>query len=236
MSGEIPYEEIMSDESTKALFPQRFNTLYWRLKATAQLQVFIGLVTLALGALADYQSISSGGLRAIGIPEICGAYFVLTGIVGISGSASYRRGLMVAFMVMSLHALFVFAPAIIASGVAGCVLTSNDCWIKYQEGSFGIYCGQVARDAMMGNPETMTQLDSDMRLEGGLFAIAGIELIVAVVTSIFCCLGVCEKFGWVDGSLLDNINKLTKLSRSDNYPDPAIQIQVPTVSRHIDVS
>src|SRR5690349_19008306 len=123
--------------SPTAQFPKRFLNLHWHLKTMAQLQVFIGLVCLALGGLADYGSISAGGLRPMGITEVCGAYFIATGLVGIMGSTSYRRGLMVAFLVMAIHSMLLFAPAMIGSGVAGMILTNNDCWIKNEKGSFG---------------------------------------------------------------------------------------------------
>lgn len=54
----------------ESLVPARLRRLHKLLKGAAQLQIFVGLAGLALGALADYVASNSGGLRVPAIPEV----------------------------------------------------------------------------------------------------------------------------------------------------------------------
>ncbi|KAK6031259.1 hypothetical protein OSTOST_02585, partial [Ostertagia ostertagi] len=83
------------------------------LKALAQCHVILGLIMLILSTLADYVSSRINTIRMYGLEECCSFYFIVTGLVGLCGAASYRRGLVITFLVMSIHAIIIFVPAII---------------------------------------------------------------------------------------------------------------------------
>ncbi|EPB70794.1 hypothetical protein ANCCEY_10117 [Ancylostoma ceylanicum] len=83
------------------------------LKALAQCHVVLGLIMLILSTLADYVSSRINTIRMYGLEECCSFYFIVTGLVGLCGAASYRRGLVITFLVMSIHAIIIFVPAII---------------------------------------------------------------------------------------------------------------------------
>lgn len=86
----------------------------------------MAIFVLILALAADYVSYRNYTVRLHGVAEVCAAYFLLMGyepvslvgrrmfrIIGICGSASHRRGLIIAFMLMGLHAAFIFAPIVI---------------------------------------------------------------------------------------------------------------------------
>ncbi|CAB3399591.1 unnamed protein product [Caenorhabditis bovis] len=159
------------------------------LKALANIHVVLGIIMIVLSALADYASSRIKTLRLHGLEEICSFYFVLFGIVGIMGSASYRRSLVVAYLVMSIHAVVIFVPAIIIASSFDIHFYQHECWgycdfhlLTFSSNSqCQINCGSKVDPSMRRN---MTRLGTDVRLDAGMIAAASIEFILAIVTCI----------------------------------------------------
>lgn len=168
------------------------------LKCLAQCHVVLGLIIFILAALADYVSSRIHTVRLIGLEECCSFYFILTGIVGICGSASHRRGLILAFMVMSLHAVLIFVPAIV-------IVSSFDIHF-YQAECYGecdwyllaaslpknsrcqILCGENLDD---NKKSSMTRLGTEFRLDAGIIAAAILELFLSLLSAALCCREIC---------------------------------------------
>uniref|UniRef100_A0A183GI43 G_PROTEIN_RECEP_F2_4 domain-containing protein n=1 Tax=Heligmosomoides polygyrus TaxID=6339 RepID=A0A183GI43_HELPZ len=49
-------------------------------------------------------------------------------LVGLCGAASYRRGLVITFLVMSIHAIIIFVPAIIIVSSFDIHFYQHECW------------------------------------------------------------------------------------------------------------
>uniref|UniRef100_A0A0M3HY69 Uncharacterized protein n=1 Tax=Ascaris lumbricoides TaxID=6252 RepID=A0A0M3HY69_ASCLU len=165
----------------------------------AQCHVVLGLIIFILAALADYVSSRINTVRLVGLEECCSFYFIMTGIIGICGAASHRRGLIIAFMIMSLHAAIIFVPSII-------IVSSFDIHF-YQAECFGecdwhllatslpknsrcqILCGENIDD---NKRSTMTRLGTEYRLDAGIIAATILEMILAVVSTSLCCRDICS--------------------------------------------
>uniref|UniRef100_A0A1I7XF34 PGG domain-containing protein n=1 Tax=Heterorhabditis bacteriophora TaxID=37862 RepID=A0A1I7XF34_HETBA len=98
------------------------------LKALAQCHVVLGLIMLILSTLADYVSGRINTIRMYGLEECCSFYFIVTGLVGLCGAASYRRGLVITFLVMSIHATIIFVPTIIIVSSFDIHFYQHECW------------------------------------------------------------------------------------------------------------
>ncbi|VIO89221.1 Uncharacterized protein BM_BM5122 [Brugia malayi] len=168
------------------------------LKCLAQCHVVLGLIIFILAALADYMSSRIHTIRMIGLEECCSFYFILTGIIGICGSASHRRGLILAFMVMNLHAILIFVPAIV-------IVSSFDIHF-YQAECFGecdwhllatslpensrcqILCGENIDD---NKRSLMTRLGTEYRLDAGIIAATILQLVLSLFSASLCCREIC---------------------------------------------
>ncbi|VDN01201.1 unnamed protein product [Thelazia callipaeda] len=171
------------------------------LKCLAQCHVVLGLIIFILAALADYVSSRIHTIRMIGLEECCSFYFILTGIIGICGAASRRRALILGFMIMSLHASLIFAPAII-------IVSSFDIHF-YQAECFGecdwhllgtslpqnsrcqILCGENIDD---NRRNSMTRLGTEYRLDAGIIAATILQLILFLVSAFVCCREICVSY------------------------------------------
>ncbi len=97
----------MNQELPTAVLPAKLKKVHNYVKALGQLQVFLGLCCIALGALSDFAAGDENPTKIRYVVEACGVYLIVAGFIGISGSSSYRRGLMTAFLVMSLHIMVI---------------------------------------------------------------------------------------------------------------------------------
>lgn len=70
---------------------------------------------LIMSIYADVVSHRSSTVRLHGVIECCSIYFLVTGVTGICGAASHRRGLIITFLIMSIHAAFIFVPTTIVT-------------------------------------------------------------------------------------------------------------------------
>ncbi|KHN72172.1 hypothetical protein Tcan_09392 [Toxocara canis] len=173
--------------------------LHGMLKCLAQCHVVLGLIIFILAALADYVSSRINTIRLVGLEECCSFYFIMTGIIGICGAASHRRGLIIAFMIMSMHAAIIFVPAIV-------IVSSFDIHF-YQAECFGqcdwhllatslpkdsrcqILCGENIND---NQRSTMTRLGTEYRLDAGIIAATILEMILAIISTSLCCRDICS--------------------------------------------
>ncbi|VDK34347.1 unnamed protein product [Gongylonema pulchrum] len=180
---------------------ENFLRSHGMLKCLAQCHVVLGLIIFILAALADYVSSRIPTIRLVGLEECCSFYFILTGIVGICGSASHRHGLILAFMIMSFHAVFIFAPTIV-------IVSSFDIHF-YQAECFGqcdwhllatslpknsrcqILCGENIDD---NKRSSMTRLGTEYRLDAGIIAAAILQLILSVFSASLCCRDICMNY------------------------------------------
>uniref|UniRef100_A0A0K0EEB4 MARVEL domain-containing protein n=1 Tax=Strongyloides stercoralis TaxID=6248 RepID=A0A0K0EEB4_STRER len=163
------------------------------LKVLSKCHVVVGLICLVLSALADYLSSTVQTLRFYGLQEVCSFYFVLHGIVGIVGAASRRRGIIIAFMIMSLHAILIFCPAIIITASFDIHFYQHECWGVCdwhllttnigQDSKCQILCGASVD---YQKRSTMTRLGTDYKLMAGLITISIIELLLTIASTLVC--------------------------------------------------
>ncbi|WKY15598.1 hypothetical protein Q1695_000797 [Nippostrongylus brasiliensis] len=169
------------------------------LKALAQCHVILGLIMLILSTLADYVSSRINTIRLYGLEECCSFYFVVTGLVGLCGAASYRRGLVITFLVMSIHAIIIFVPAIIIVSSFDIHFYQHECWGECdwhllatslpRNSRCQIMCGDHVDDNMR---VSMTRLGTDYRLDAGLIAAAILELLLALATTVISSRTICS--------------------------------------------
>nr|CDJ87538.1 unnamed protein product [Haemonchus contortus] len=169
------------------------------LKALAQCHVILGLIMLILSTLADYVSSRINTIRMYGLEECCSFYFIVTGLVGLCGAASYRRGLVITFLVMSIHAIIIFVPAIIIVSSFDIHFYQHECWGECdwhllatslpRNSRCQIMCGDHVDDNMR---VSMTRLGTDYRLDAGLIAAAILELLLALATTIISSRTICS--------------------------------------------
>ncbi|VDO46954.1 unnamed protein product [Haemonchus placei] len=176
------------------------NTQYPPLfQALAQCHVILGLIMLILSTLADYVSSRINTIRMYGLEECCSFYFIVTGLVGLCGAASYRRGLVITFLVMSIHAIIIFVPAIIIVSSFDIHFYQHECWGECdwhllatslpRNSRCQIMCGDHVDDNMR---VSMTRLGTDYRLDAGLIAAAILELLLALATTIISSRTICS--------------------------------------------
>jgi len=96
-------------------------------KALAQCQFLIGLLCFAFGAI---YWVHKAGTRALASGVWCGLYFMLTAVVGICAAATVRRGALIAYIVMALHAAVLFAPALLIANAFGAYSEHSGCILK----------------------------------------------------------------------------------------------------------
>lgn len=135
----IPYRELHSTRdrnvsetasvlsSSPIALPRSLIRVHRALQALAQCQLMMGLVCCALGAL---YIVKQGVFGRVSLGIAVGLYFMVSGLIGICGSATYRRGLMVTYMVMSVHSTVLFAPALIIFSAIAMFLDQNGCYFQ----------------------------------------------------------------------------------------------------------
>ncbi|PAV88989.1 hypothetical protein WR25_14948 [Diploscapter pachys] len=158
------------------------------LKILAKTHAVIGLMSMVLACLADYISTRVNTIRIHGIIECCSFYFFLTGVIGLLGATSYRRGLVIAFLVMNIHAILIFVPTIIIYSGFDIHFYKHECYGECDwhllsmpnNSRCQIFCGTNVSDNMKG---FMTRLGTDYRLDAGLIALSICELIIAIISA-----------------------------------------------------
>ncbi|KAI6244046.1 hypothetical protein M3Y99_00074000 [Aphelenchoides fujianensis] len=169
--------------------------------------IVVNLVILILALLADFLSARINTLRLHGLEEICAFYCLLMGVVGIFGSASHRRSLIIAYMILGFHAIFIFMPVIIIVSSFDIHFYKRECWGQCdwhllsaslpQNSQCQILCGQHIDE---NKRSTMSRLGTDYRLDAGIISLAILELLLSVLTTVLC---IKEVFGL---SLQDEAN------------------------------
>ncbi|CAJ0568440.1 unnamed protein product, partial [Mesorhabditis spiculigera] len=169
------------------------------LKMLAQMHVFLGIIMVVMSALADYISSRINTVRFHGLLEVCSFYFVVMGIVALLGAASYRRGLVIATVVMSIHAILILVPGIVIVSSFDIHFFKHECYgacdwhllsASLPDNSrCQILCGEIVDGH---HKSMMTRLGTDYRLDAGIIGLAGAELLVAIASlvvssRIICC-------------------------------------------------
>lgn len=223
-SGRIPYSE-MDQELPLVSLPTRVIRAHKFVKACAQLQVFAGLVCLALGALSDYINIHDNSGKPPLIVECCGLYLIVAGFVGICGASSFRRGLVTAFLVMCIHAALILVPAIIASSAKAISDSNLDCYVSCERSVCQVFCGD---DEIKNLPKrSLKPIRADLRLEIGLISIAVLELLLSLVSGVLSARALCEGCGVVDQAVISQVHKVTTMRT------PVHSVDIATVSSEI---
>lgn len=121
----MPYQQFDND-SIQSQLPSSVVRLYRVLKALSQCQVLLGLVSAAMASL---YLLNDGvfGIFSVGI--FIGIYYAITGFIGICGAASFRRGLVAAYMVMCLHSAIICVPMSIVINAYAVKLDGRGCII-----------------------------------------------------------------------------------------------------------
>lgn len=163
------------------------------LKCLSKCHIVISLVLLVLAALADYVSYRVNTVRFHGLAECCALYFLIVGVLGIFGSASHRRGLIIAFMIMGLHGVLIFAPIIIISSSFDIHFYNNQCWGECdwhllsaslpKNSRCQILCGDNIDSNLKSS---MSRLGTDYRLDAGLISLAILEFFLSLTTTGLC--------------------------------------------------
>lgn len=121
----------------------RLAKVHRAVQALAQCQLIMGLVCCGLGALYIIKQGYFWARVSFGIAD--GFYFMLTGLIGICGSLTYRKSLVIAYMVMSVHSTVLFAPALIGFSVVAMLLDQQGC--SFQCDIFGTkVCHMLCKD------------------------------------------------------------------------------------------
>jgi len=175
----------------------------------------MGLVCCALGAL--YVA-NQGVFSRVSLGIAVGLYFMVSGLIGICGSATYRRGLMVAYMVMSVHSTVLFAPALIAFSAFAMILDQHGCYFQCD-----IFGKNLCRLLCQGAADwDWVPNESCRTVDIGLIVTACLELLLALVSAVLCCRGVCEAFGLVDPETLQNVVKITTTTPCSDQAKPLL--------------
>ncbi|KAE9551902.1 hypothetical protein FO519_004893 [Halicephalobus sp. NKZ332] len=148
---------------------------------------------LIMAVYADVVSHRASTVRLHGVIECCAIYFLFTGITGICGAASYRRGLIITFLIMSLHAAIIFVPTAIITSSFDIHFYNHECWGECdwhllsaslpQDSKCQILCGKNIDDSQR---LSMNRLGTDYRLDAGIITLACIEMILALMTTFVC--------------------------------------------------
>lgn len=213
MPSYLPYEG-MQRENPPIVFSAKFTRIHKYVKCLGQLQVFLGLCCVALGSLSDFAGTESNPTKVPYIVEFIGMYLIITGFIGISGSSSYRRGLMSAFLVMSLHVALICVPAIIATSVKAILDSNKDCYSSCEMNICKVVCGLEKDNVPKGS---LTAISSDVRIDIGMLGMAAIELIISLLSAFLCGMGVCESFGMVDPMTISQVHKITTLKTQPKH-------------------
>jgi len=196
--------------------PRPLTKVHRALQALAQCQVMMGLVCCALGAL---YIANQGVFSRVSLGICVGLYFMVSGLIGICGSATYRRGLMVAYMVMSVHSTVLFAPALIAFSVVAMLLDQHGCYFQCD-----LFGQKLCRLLCQGATDwDWIPNESCRTVDIGLIVTACFELLLALVSAILCCRGVCEAFGLVDPETLQKVVTITTTTASPDSTKPLLQ-------------
>ncbi|CAD5227522.1 unnamed protein product [Bursaphelenchus okinawaensis] len=163
------------------------------LRCLSKCHVVISLITFTLAGLADYVSYRVNTLRMHGLIECCAFYCIVMGVIGIFGSASHRRALIIAFMIMGIHAILVFVPATIIVASFDIHFYNRECYGECdwhllsaslpRNSRCQILCGSNIDD---NRRSSMSRLGTDYRLDAGIISLACLELILSLVTTVLC--------------------------------------------------
>ncbi|VDD89621.1 unnamed protein product [Enterobius vermicularis] len=175
-----------------AFSPNRLNSC-GRLHSLARCQVIVGLIVLILAALADFLSSNESAIRLVALVECCSVYFIVTGVIGILGAASHRQSLLIAFMVMSIHVIMIFVPAIVIVSSFDIHFHQAECFAQCdwhllatslpKDSKCQILCGANVTDNQRSQ---MSRLGTDFKLDAGIIAASILELIFALGSAILC--------------------------------------------------
>jgi len=184
--------------------------LHTILKCLSKCHVVLSLALVILAALADYVSYRVNTLRLHGLQEICSVYCILMGVTGIFGSASHRRALIITFMIMSIHAIFIFTPVIIIVSSFDIHFYNRECFAACdwhllsaslpENSKCQILCGANIDE---NKRNTMIRLGTNYVLDAGLISLAALELLLSVLTTILCIkqvFGLCSLKAGSDSS------------------------------------
>jgi len=184
----------------------RLAKVHRAVQALAQCQLIMGLVCCSLGALYIIKQGYFWARVSFGIAD--GFYFMLTGLIGICGSLTYRKTLLIAYMIMSVHSTLLFAPALIGFSVVAMLLDQQGC--SFQCDIFGTkVCRLLCQDTTQWD---WTPNESGRTVDIGLIVTACFELLLALSSAILYCKGVREAFSLVDAGSLKNVVKITSTS------------------------
>ncbi|KAI6205505.1 hypothetical protein M3Y94_00799900 [Aphelenchoides besseyi] len=171
----------------------QLHRLHSKIKCLSKCHVVINLIILIMALLADFLSIRINTLRLHGLEEICAVYGLLAGVVGIFGSASHRRSLIITSMVLGFHTIFIFMPVIIIVSSFDIHFYKRECWGQCdwhllsaslpQNSRCQILCGDNIDEYKRS---TMSRLGTDYRLDAGIISLATLELLLSIVTTILC--------------------------------------------------
>uniref|UniRef100_A0A7E4VFI7 Tetraspanin n=1 Tax=Panagrellus redivivus TaxID=6233 RepID=A0A7E4VFI7_PANRE len=173
--------------------PESVLKLHNFLKCLSKCHVIVGLVMLILGAYADVVSHRAKTVRLHGVIESCAIYFLLMGIAGICGAASHRRGLIITFFLMGMHAIAIFVPTVIITSSFDIHFYNQQCFGECdwhllsaylpKDSKCQILCGANIDD---NQRLSMNRLGTDYRLDAGIIALACIELFISIGTTVLC--------------------------------------------------
>uniref|UniRef100_A0A915EMR1 Uncharacterized protein n=1 Tax=Ditylenchus dipsaci TaxID=166011 RepID=A0A915EMR1_9BILA len=206
--------------------PKREN--YSTLRCLSKCHISLSLVLLVLASLADYVSYRVNTVRMHGLAECCAFYFIVMGVIGIFGSASHRRGLIIAFMLMGLHGVIIFAPMIIIASSFDIHFYKRECWgsCDWHLLSASIpknsRCQILCGDNIDSNQKSsMSRLGTDYRLDAGLITLAIMEMLLSLATTALCFK---EVFGWRMRKAKEAVNvEMQPLHHNGNTLEQAVQ-------------
>ncbi|GMT04458.1 hypothetical protein PENTCL1PPCAC_26632, partial [Pristionchus entomophagus] len=156
-------------------------------KRLAEGHCLLGIIMLFFAATADYLSSRNNTIRLSGLEECCSFYFLLTGIIGLAGCTTSRRGLVAAFLLMCLHSIFIFVPGIIISSSFDIHFYQHECWGECDWHLLNIpnssRCQILCGEGLSVNQKSqMTRLGTDMRVDAVMISLAILELLFSVLT------------------------------------------------------
>jgi len=185
----MPYQQFDNDSIQNQL-PLSLVRLHRILKALSQCQVLLGLVSAALASL---YLLNDGvfGIFSVGI--FIGIYYAITGFIGICGSASFRRGLVSAYMVMCCHAAIICVPVSIVINALAINLDNRGCIMacRTEDLTCGMTCQGDAEWNWIPN-------EAGRSIDIAQIGLAIIELGLTIACAVICCAGTCDRFGIVN--------------------------------------
>uniref|UniRef100_A0A915K673 Uncharacterized protein n=1 Tax=Romanomermis culicivorax TaxID=13658 RepID=A0A915K673_ROMCU len=170
------------------------------LKGLSHCQVMIGLVTTALSLLY----LREGALSVFPVGIFVGFYYAICGFIGICGSASYRRGLVIAYFTMLLHSIFVFVPLIIIHSIIAFYFDSGACQVSCQMRIL------TCQFTCQSEPTwSLVSYRSAQSIDVGHIILSVIEITLALMCCLICCINTCESFKKVDRDVMIRIMDFT---------------------------